>query len=97
MPTITYDGETYECADGDRLRDVLLENGASPHTGIANQLNCNGHATCGTCAVRISDGPTGEATGIERTRLSVARHDDPASVRLACQYEVETDVTIEQP
>ena len=97
MPTITYGGETYECESGERLRDVLLENGATPHTGLAKQLNCGGKSTCGTCAVRITEGPVGEPTGLERTRLGVARHEDKDSVRLACQYEVRSDIVIEQP
>ena len=97
MPTITYGDETYECESGERLRDVLLENGATPHTGLAKRLNCGGKATCGTCAVRITEGPVGEPTGREQTRLGIARHEDKGSVRLACQYEVRSDIVIEQP
>lgn len=95
MPEITYDGETIECADGANLRSVLLDNGLSPHTGITKRINCGGNATCGTCAVRITEGPV--RADEQATRLSIATHDDKEEVRLACQYAVTEDIVIEQP
>lgn len=95
MPNIQYKGETVECDEGEILRDVLLENDLSPHNGIANTLNCNGHGTCGTCAIRLEEGPVREDE--QSTRLMIASHDDIEEVRLACQYEVTEDLVIEQP
>ena len=95
MPTITYDGETIECAHGANLRSVLLGADLSPHTGLAKRVNCGGNATCGTCAIRITEGPV--RADEQATRLSFATHDDMETVRLACQYSVTDDIVIEQP
>lgn len=97
MPEVEYRGETVDCKSGETLRQVLLDNGLSPHVGVANALNCGGNSTCGTCAVRVVDGDVGERTAIEDVRLRIATHDDTGEVRLACQYEVTEDVVIEQP
>ncbi|MFT4944089.1 MAG: ferredoxin [Halovenus sp.] len=95
MPTIDYNGEQVECEAGRNLRDVLLEHDLSPHTGVTNILNCNGHGTCGTCAIRLTEGPV--RADEQATRLALATHDEMDTVRLACQYTVTEDVVIEQP
>lgn len=97
MPTVEYQDETVECEHGDNLKEVLLENNLTPHTGVTKQLNCGGNSTCGTCAVRVTDGPTGVSDGLEQARLSVSTHDDTETVRLSCQYRVTEDIVIEQP
>ncbi|QZA88303.1 (2Fe-2S)-binding protein [Salinarchaeum sp. IM2453] len=97
MPVITYQGEQIECESGDTLREVLINHDKSPHKGITKKINCGGNATCGTCAVRIVEGPVGEPAGREKTRLRLSTHDDVESVRLACQYSVSDDLTIEKP
>lgn len=95
MPEITYRGETISCETGAVLRDCLLEHDLTPHTGIATRLNCRGSGTCGTCAIRITEGPVREDE--QATRLKISRHDNLEEVRLACQYEVTEDLVIEQP
>lgn len=95
MPKIEYKDETVECDEGDILRDVLLENDLTPHQGVANTLNCGGHGTCGTCAIRLEEGPIKEDE--QSARLMIATHDNLEEVRLACQYVVTEDVVIEQP
>lgn len=95
VPTIDYDGEQVECEAGRNLREVLLEHDLSPHTGVTNILNCNGHGTCGTCAIRVTEGPV--RTDEQATRLALATHDEMDTVRLACRYTVTEDVVIEQP
>lgn len=93
MPTVTFEGETVECEEGDELREVLLEAGLSPHNGKSNVLNCGGRALCGTCAVEV-DGPASEMNRAERRRLSKPPHDIDAGLRLACQVEVRGDVEV---
>lgn len=95
MPEIQYKGESVECEEGEILRDVLLEDDMTPHNGITDTLNCGGHGTCGTCAIRLVEGSVKEDE--QSTRLKIATHDDIEEVRLACQYEVTEDIVIEQP
>lgn len=95
MPKITYNDDVVECNEGDNLRQVLIENDMTPHKGIAKSLNCRGNGTCGTCAVRITEGPVREDE--QATRLKFATHDNMEEVRLACQYEVTEDLVIEKP
>lgn len=93
MPTVTFRGETVECAEGAILRDVLREAGLTPHNGVADTLNCGGHGTCGTCAVAV-EGETNDPTDAERRRLSLPPHSRDAGLRLSCQTRVEGDVTV---
>lgn len=95
MPEIKFDDQTIECEEGDNLRKVLIKNDLTPHKGITSTINCGGNATCGTCAIRIVEGPVREEE--QATRLSIATHDDIEEVRLACQYEVTEDLVIENP
>ena len=97
MPKIEYRGETVDCNRGETLRRVLLDNGLSPHIGVANAVNCGGNSTCGTCAIGVVDGDVGERTAVEDVRLRLAAHEETEEVRLACQYEVTEDVVIERP
>ena len=93
MPTVTFEGETIECEEGEELREVLLEADLSPHNGTADYMNCGGRAICGTCAVEV-DGPTNGMTDDERARLSKWPHDLDSGLRLACQTRIEGDLTV---
>ena len=95
MAKIKYNGETVECDEGEVLRDVLMKNNLTPHTGVKKKLNCGGNGTCGTCAVRLIEGSVKKDQ--QATRLKIATHDDIEEVRLACQYEVTDDIVIEKP
>ncbi len=93
MPTVRFRDREIECETGRILRDVLLEADESPHNGWAQQLNCRGHGTCGTCAVAV-DGDVSDRNATERRRLSVPPHDLEDGLRLACQTRVQGDVTV---
>jgi ferredoxin len=95
MPTVTFEGTRIECERGEVLRDVLLDAGESPHNGATQQLNCRGHATCGTCAIAI-DGAASEMENAERRRLSAFPHSLDSGLRLACQTHVEGDLAVEK-
>jgi ferredoxin len=90
MPTVTFRGQVVRGEEGERVRDVLLRHGLSPHNGGARFVNCRGFGTCGTCAVRI-DGDVSEKTAIERWRLSFPPHDGARPLRLACQARLVRD------
>ncbi len=96
MPTVTFRGQTIECEAGEKLRDVLLRAGLSPHNGQARWFNCKGFGTCGTCAVEILRGQVGPKNRREEWRLDFPPHDRDAGLRLACQVSVTEDLVIEK-
>lgn len=95
---------------GEILRTSLLKRGASPHNGRSRLINCRGLGTCGTCAVEIygndkqKNGETSEPaiipnerTAKEKLRLNFPPHgsaDQSPRLRLACQVQVQDDITI---
>ena len=93
MPTVRYDGKEIDCERGAVLRDVLLEASATPHNGLTRRANCGGHATCGTCAVRV-DGKVSEPTAAEQRRLSLPPLRGRERLRLSCQTRVEGEVDV---
>ncbi|QDG53912.1 (2Fe-2S)-binding protein [Persicimonas caeni] len=94
MPKVEFNGHLIECEAGERLRDVLLRAGETPHNDNAQWLNCRGFGTCGTCAVEIVEGTVGEKTARERWRLDFPPHDPSSGLRLACQIRVEDDLKV---
>lgn len=84
--------------EGETLRSALLRRGLTPHNGRAQQINCRGLGTCGTCAVEIvptDDAPNAAVlpstrTRVEDARLSLPPHAPPLAprLRLACQCRV---------
>jgi len=94
MPTVHFNGRDIECEEGERLRDVLLAAGESPHNDAATTINCRGFGTCGTCAVEILKGDPPEKTAREHWRLDFPPHDADAGLRPACQVRVTSDMTV---
>jgi len=92
MPTVTFEGETIECDEGDILRDVLLDAELSPHNG-PKLVSCHGLGTCGTCAVEI-DEEVAEPTARERARLNFPPHSPERGLRLSCQIEVTDNLEV---
>lgn len=93
MPSIEFEGKTVSCEQGANLRKVLLANGLSPYNGMADTLNCRGHGTCGTCAVKV----TGEVSSLgarEKFRLSLPPHNKQSGLRLSCQCQVIGDLKV---
>ena len=93
MPVVRFAGESIECLEGANLRSVLVRARLPLYTRAASALNCRGHGTCGTCAVRV-DGPISEPTRAERLRLRLPPHTLDAGLRLACQVKVLGDVEV---
>ena len=86
------DGEesTLVAPVGANLRDLLRERGHSPYTRLTERANCGGNGLCGTCGVRVWEGPDPDHW-----------HDGLAKrwgyPRLSCQITVEGDTTVEIP
>ncbi|MDX2229399.1 MAG: 2Fe-2S iron-sulfur cluster-binding protein [Leptolyngbyaceae cyanobacterium bins.349] len=93
MPIITAQGKTFECAVGENLRQVLLQQGVEVHNGKAKLINCRGLGTCGTCAVHI-EGAIAAPSWREQARLSLPPHNPQQSRRLCCQLQVLGDLQI---
>lgn len=78
---------TFDAREGRRL---VLE---IEDAGIDILHRCGGKAKCTTCRCVIIDGDPGQMRQPERDRL--AREDDlQENVRLACQIEVENDLSV---
>ena len=95
MPTVSFRGQEIECAEGETLRNVLKRAGVSPHNGKSKTFNCQGFASCGTCAVAV-DGEVSEKGIREKGRLIVPPHHPNYDLRLSCQTKVMGDVRVEK-
>ncbi len=95
MPQVVFENQTFTCQPGERLRNVMLENGCSPHNGTAKIICCHGMGTCGTCAVKI-EGDVPELTRREKARLAFPPHNRKSGLRLACQVKVESDIVVKK-
>ncbi len=95
MPTVTFRGQEIECKEGETLRNVLKRAGLNPHNGKSKTFNCQGFASCGTCAVAV-DGDVSEKGIREKGRLIVPPHHPNYNLRLSCQTKVLGDVRVEK-
>lgn len=93
MPTVSFQGQTFNCEQGANLRKVLLEQKLELHNGNSKYINCRGLGSCGTCAVEII-GDVSEANWRDRTRRSLPPHNPEQNRRLACQTKVLGDIEV---
>ncbi|MEO0868506.1 MAG: 2Fe-2S iron-sulfur cluster-binding protein [Cyanobacteria bacterium J06642_11] len=93
MPTVKAQGKTFECRIGDNLRRVLLDHGVPLYNGNAKFINCRGIGSCGTCAVQI-EGSVSPANWKDQGRRSLPPHKPERPLRLACQTQVQGDITV---
>src|SRR5437762_12555542 len=92
MPTISAEiangTQTFEAPAGKKL--VL----AIEDAGIDILHRCGGNARCTTCRVEILSGEPSPKTEAEIERLGRSA-DLPDNVRLSCQVQVRTDLTVD--
>ena len=93
MPIVAYQGQRIPCEPGANLRELLMARGVAPYNGIARWINCQGHGSCGTCAVAVC-GHVSPMTLTERLRLALPPHRPANDLRLACQCQVLGDVDV---
>ncbi|MEM8864159.1 MAG: 2Fe-2S iron-sulfur cluster-binding protein [Planctomycetota bacterium] len=98
MPNIQFEGQSIVCEQGANLRRVLLDAGLPLYNGPMKVTNCHGFGTCGTCAVKL-EGAASPPAARERLRLDLPPHKRGIAkgLRLACQCQVEGDVTVTKP
>src|SRR5271170_7667835 len=103
MPKVKFTKEKkeIEVPEGANLRLSMIENGIPVYRGIhqKNYANCGGKGSCGTCRVCIKDGderasPKGPWERI-RSALAWWMIGHEHEVRLACQTQVQGDMTVE--
>lgn len=58
-----------EAKRNEKLRDVLLRAGTTPHNGGAQIINCRGLGTCDTCAVVVEEGNVSPTERSVRARM----------------------------
>jgi len=88
MPVVTIQGEgSTTCAEGRRLVLAIEE------SGVDILHRCGGNARCTTCRVEILQGEPSPKTEAEIERLGRIA-DLPANVRLSCQVQVRSDLTV---
>jgi ferredoxin len=93
LPKIQFEDRSLECPMGANLRVVLLRARIPLYTRVAKAVNCRGHGSCGTCAVRV-EGAVSEPTQAEKRRLRFPPHTPESGLRLACQCSVLGDITV---
>ena len=100
MPTITFSNEKKEIQvpAGANLRKEALQAGVQLYPHIHKVANCHGFGTCGSCRVLVTKGMenTSPKGLIESARLAVslAYIGNESTMRLACQTQVNGDITV---
>jgi ferredoxin len=100
MPTITFANEKKEIQvpAGANLRKEALQAGVQLYPGIHSVANCHGLGGCGSCRVLITKGMenTSRKGLLESARLgvSLAYIGNEGTMRLACQTNVNGDITV---
>ena len=89
MPTITFsaNGQTLEVESGASLTDACQENDAPIPFGCTV-------GSCGTCVVVVEAGADKLNAATEDEKETVSMVTDAEGARLACQLQVQGDITI---
>ncbi len=90
MPKLTIDSKTVEVPAGKRLINAITDEG-----GVADQLhNCGGRAACTSCRVQFTAGEPTAMTQAEKELLVARGLSGRAGLRLSCQINCDTDMSI---
>lgn len=79
-------------ADGANLREKAIQNTIDLYTLRGKLTNCGGYGQCATCVVEIVEGleHLSPKTDFEERKLKKK----PSNYRLACQTQVNGDITV---
>jgi ferredoxin len=105
MPIVKFvkEKKEIEVPPGANLRKEALRAGVGLYSGIHKYLNCHGFSLCASCKVKITSGienvsPMGTAETVRMktpTLGSIAYIGNDENLRLACQVQVNGDITVE--
>ena len=104
MPIVNFVSEKkqVQVPEGTNLRKAALEAGVGLYPHVHKVFNCHGFAQCGTCRVNITQGVENAGSkgflgflGKLRLKASFAYIDNEETMRLACQTQVNGDMTVE--
>lgn len=85
--TVTGSGRALEIKSGTNLYALLRE-----HSLIDKKL-CDGSGQCGKCKVKVSGQQINKPT--KKERLVLAESSLESGIRLACQYPVKSNITVD--
>ena len=100
MPVVNFVNEKKEIQvpEGANLRREALRAGVALYPHVHRVLNCRGWGLCGSCRVLVTKGAENASPMglIERTKLkmSMSYVGNEETMRLACQTEVNGDMTV---
>ena len=100
MPVVNFVNEKKEIQvpEGANLRREAVKAGVLLYPHIHRVFNCHGLGTCGSCRLLITKGAQNASPMglLERTRLkmSMAYVGNEDTMRLACQTQVNGDMTV---
>ncbi len=94
MANIKFVNEDLEivAADGANLRMKALENQVDVYKTWGKLTNCGGYGQCGTCIVEVVEGMENLSPPTETEKRKLRKK--PDSYRLACQVQVNGEVSI---
>ncbi|OAB56768.1 iron ABC transporter substrate-binding protein [Phormidium willei BDU 130791] len=94
MANIKFVNEDLEivAADGANLRMKALENKVDVYKTWGKLTNCGGYGQCGTCIVEVIEGMENLSPPTETEKRKLRKK--PDSYRLACQVQVNGEVSI---
>ncbi|USR91198.1 (2Fe-2S)-binding protein [Phormidium yuhuli AB48] len=94
MANIKFVNEELEivAADGANLRIKALENKVDVYKTWGKLTNCGGYGQCGTCIVDVIEGMENLSPPTETEKRKLRKK--PDSYRLACQVQVNGEVSI---
>lgn len=89
--TVQNENKTVSVARGSNLRKAAIAHGVQIYTGFHKVLNCHGAGRCSSCAIEVVSGQENLSA---RTTVEEKKFKSSPNARLACQTQIEGDVTI---
>lgn len=90
MPTLNIEGlGTFDVPAGKRLVNAIIDDAKGDQ-----HYSCGGNAKCTTCRVQFVSGEPQKMTQAEKDLLAGSALDKEPGVRLSCQIQCESDMSV---